>query len=77
MNVRAKMRCNAVMPNSDGSVSVHLSAVYSTDPNHENKAFTDATPNAYLHMHIAKDKPAGEAFNTGQEYYVDFTPVGQ
>ncbi len=76
MNVRAKMRCGAVMPQQDGGVTVHMNAVYSTDPDSENKAFTDATPNAYLQLSIAGGKPAAQAFETGAEYYVDFVKAG-
>lgn len=70
------MRCGAVMPQSDGGVTVHLNAVCSSDPASENKAFTDATPNAYMFMSIAKDKPAAQLFETGAEYYVDFIKAG-
>lgn len=73
--VRAKFRCTAKLPaayNSD--TLVHLSAVYSSDPKSENKAFTDATPSAYLQMQIAAGKPAADLFVLGQDYYLDFTP---
>jgi len=57
------------------SISVKLHAVYSTDPNSENKSFTDATPQAAIDITIDKKKPAAAAFEVGREYYVDFTPA--
>lgn len=59
--------------NDDGSMNVSGHAVCSDDPNHENKAFNDATPGGNIHLHIAKDKPAQESFEVGKskEYYID------
>ncbi len=60
-----------------GGGSVKLRAVYSNDPNHENKAFWDATPNGEITMGI-NNPDAFEFFfknALGQEFYVDFTPV--
>lgn len=75
--VRAKMKCNLVAPAVFGNqVCVRFNAVYSDDPNHENKAFTDATPSADVSLWIGADKPAATAFEAGKDYYVDFTPVG-
>lgn len=75
MNVHARLQVGSKMPNPDGSTTVYLHAVYSSDPAHPNKAFSDATPSASLQMHIAKDKPAADAFERGQEFDVIFTPV--
>lgn len=72
--IRAKFVCNAKIP-SYGSTTVVLNAVYSSDPNSENKAFTDATPSGNIQISIADDKPALEAFQIGQAYYIDFTPA--
>lgn len=75
-SVRAKFTCTAKMPTGYGSTTiVYMSAVYSSDPNSENKAFTDATPSGHLSLQIANDKPALELFQIGKEYYLDFTPV--
>lgn len=56
-------------------MNVSGSAVCSDDPNHENKAFNDATPGGNFYIHIAKDKPAQENFEAGvsKEYYIDIT----
>ena len=51
-----------------------MTPVYSSDPNHENKAFWDATPSGSITLWI--NNPAGFAtFEVGKEYYVDFTPA--
>lgn len=75
--VRAKMKCNLVAPAAFGNqVRVRFNAVYSDDSNHENKAFTDATPSADVSLWINADKPAASAFEVGKDYYVHFTPAG-
>lgn len=72
--VRAKMVCNHVGAAAYGSTTVvMLNAVYSDDPNSENKAFCDATPSAHIQLNIDADKPAAKAFEVGKQYYVDFT----
>lgn len=75
MNVHARLTVSAKIPQPDGSATIHFAAVYSNDPNHPNKAFTDATPSAYMQMHIAAGKPAIDAFQQGQEFDVLFSPV--
>jgi hypothetical protein len=57
-----------------GAVEIEMGAVYSTDPNHENRAFFTATPNADLKMTIT-NPAAAELFQLGEEYYVDFSPA--
>lgn len=69
-SVRAKFRC--VRREYPGGVK--LSAVYSEDPEHENKKFWDATPSADLEMWISNPR-AAEFFELGAEYYLDFTPA--
>ena len=66
--VRAKFQC--VMREANGGVK--LRAVYSDDPEHENKKFWDATPSGELEMHITNND-AAEFFELGAEYYLDFT----
>lgn len=74
MTVRAKFQCTSIIPYSNMS-TVYLSAVYSTDPNDPNKAFTDATPSGQLSIVINNDKLALQTFQIGKSYYLDFTPV--
>lgn len=74
MKVRAKLQCNAAIPVTGGT-TYYFHAVYSNEPNSENKAFTDATPSANLTIHVADTAPAAGRFEQGQSYYVDFTPV--
>lgn len=70
--VRAKMKCHAVEHFEYGS-KIRLGAVYGN--NGENKDFADATPAGECWMQISNGRPAGQLFEPGKEYYVDFTPV--
>ena len=72
--VRAKFRCGFVCLHADGSVTVHMSAVYSNDPNSENRKFSDATPHGHFQMSIKAGGPV-DFFREGDELYVDFTGV--
>lgn len=47
-----------------------FSAVYSADPEHENKVFTDYTPSLNIDMVVTN---AAVDFTLGQEYYIDFS----
>lgn len=71
--VRAKFHCSEItkQQNSDG-YGIKLTPVYSDNPQHENKAFWDATPCGEISMFITNPAAAG-AFELGAEYYVDFT----
>lgn len=73
---RAKFNLTALR-NEDGSMSISGSAVYSEDPNSENKAFNDASPSGHFNLHIAAEKPAQDQFEAGttKEYYLDIIPA--
>lgn len=89
MKVRAKFKVFSItkidQPKSvrqeDGSYktepgqlhSVKLQAVYSNDPNHENKKFWDASPGGTIEINCANPE-ALKHFDVGEEMYVDFTP---
>jgi hypothetical protein len=73
MQVRAKFYCSYKIPGYGGQVTVGLSAVYSPNPESENKAFSDSTPSGQINIVIAPGKPALDAFEIGKEYFVDFT----
>ncbi len=75
MTVRAKMACTELSTYSGGGVKVKLGAVYSNDPNSENRAFSDATPSGSCEMMIQGGRPAIKLFEAGAEYYVDFLKV--
>ena len=77
MTVRAKFICSAVLPGYSNTTAFHFNAVYSSDPNSENKAFSDATPSGYLQIAIDNSKPAASMFKQGQEYYFDISPVAK
>lgn len=73
MTVRAKMQCHEVTTYPGGGVKIRMGVVYSNDPDHENKAFSDATPSGHLEISIQGNKPAAKMFEAGKEYYVDMT----
>lgn len=52
--------------------SVEFDFVYADDPDHENRAFWEATPSGKLEMQITNPGAFG-FFGIGQEYYLDFT----
>ena len=55
--------------------SVKLTPVYGNgDPNHENTKFWNASPSGGIQLGCA-NLEAAEAFELGQEFYVDFTPA--
>lgn len=72
--VRAKFRVNSKSEVEGGHRTVYMTAVYSADPNHENRAFADATPSGNFNMTIKEAGPHG-FFEVGREYYLDFTPA--
>lgn len=79
MTVRAKMKVMSITKGGDARkpfVQVQLGAVYSADPQSENKSFASATPSGSLNLSIDPGRPAASAFEVGGEYYVDITPIG-
>ena len=68
--VRAKFKCTSRTEFEGGACDFKFSAVHSSDPNHENKKFWDATPSASLNMQVKNT--AAQIFKVGQEYYLDF-----
>lgn len=78
--VIAKMRCNGVAMTGSPkwpSVNVQLGAVYSNDPESENRAFSNATPSASVNINIDPGRPAAHAFELGSDYYVYFVKLGE
>lgn len=72
---RAKFTCHYKVPNSDGSTTIHLHAMYGgTGGSPENEAFFKATPNGQISLHCANEQAAAQ-FEQGKHYYVDFTPA--
>lgn len=70
--VRAKLHCHYKEIRPDGTGTVHLGAVYDSDPESENGRFFLATPNAQFAMHGVKAE-ALAVFESGKKVYVDFT----
>lgn len=74
--IRAKFVCHEIVyTEQDGkrtSETVRMRAVYSDDPNHENKAWTQWTPSGSFEMTINNPAAIGK-FEKGKEYFLDFT----
>jgi hypothetical protein len=68
--IRAKFKVELKDPGEQGNVT--LRPVYSSDPEHENKAFWDATPSGEINMYIS-NKAAFAQLELGKEYYIDFS----
>lgn len=73
MKVRAKFFVFSVTRVTGGAVNVVLSPV--TSGSEENKDFWKYTPSGKLEMSMTAGIPAADAFEPGQEFYLDFTPV--
>lgn len=71
--VRAKMVCTGITPNINDQKTVDFQAV--TTGSEENKSFSRWTPCANLSMCISNETTAGDAFEVGKEYFLDFTPA--
>ena len=69
--VRAKFKVDKLSDYAYGGKEVEMSPVFSNDPEHENKAFWDATPNGNLKMIVNNNSL--DDFKPGDEYYLDFT----
>lgn len=69
MATRCKFRCNSVTDHGTAK-DVKMSAVYSQDPNHENKKFWDASPGGEFNLHWVNKNVS---FTPGKEYYLDIT----
>ncbi len=78
-NIIAKFQCHSVMPAGGGYPTVaRLSAVYANpdgSENEENKAFSEATPNGHIELHISPDVPAHKFFRNNRYYYVRFERI--
>ncbi len=67
---RAKFYVYSKMETTDG-YQIVLQAVTKSSP--ENETFWKFTPSGKVEMFIRKE--AGDLFEVGKEYYVDFTPA--
>lgn len=79
MSIRAKMKVMSVLKTGDAKkpqVNVQLGAVYSSDPESENRSFANATPSGSVQLSIDAGRPAADGWVQGQEYYVDLTLIG-
>jgi hypothetical protein len=76
MNIKAKMTCECIEEFGSPKYreQVSLRAVYANETNAEDNSFASATPNARVEMSIDNPTAFG-AFETGRQYYVEFSPV--
>lgn len=75
MATRCKFVCSSITDhgkdhNGKKKRSVDMNAVYSADPNHENKAFWDASPGGNFKLSWIN---TNVDFEVGKEYYLDIT----
>jgi hypothetical protein len=68
--VRAKLVCTSNEPIEGEQKKVKFQAVISGSE--ENKSFSRWTPSANLEMYISNETLAGDFFEQGKEYYLDF-----
>lgn len=81
--VRAKFRCHTVHDHTSedkdgkvyGTLAIEASPVYSTDPEHENKAFWDASPSGKFEISVTNPTAWPLLPKPGQEFYIDLTPA--
>jgi len=65
------MVCTGVTPTDGEQKNVNFQAV--TTGSEENKSFSRWTPSASVQMCISNETTAGDFFEQGKEYYLDFT----
>jgi hypothetical protein len=72
--ITCKFKVNTIarVMNGDKKVgaTVSMFPVYSSDPNHENKKFWDATPNGKFEFYVGDENVIKE-LELGKEYYID------
>jgi len=79
-STRAKFKLNVKEENSYGSsgidsIKVQLNAVMTDgEEESENTKFWEASPNGTLELTV-DNKNVFPLFNTGQEFYIDITPI--
>lgn len=71
MAVRAKFRVESIVPEGNLKTIV-LRAVYSPDPDHENRQYWEATPSGELRLNIVNEAASAQ-LELGAEYYLDIT----
>jgi hypothetical protein len=72
MQVRAKFRCNSIVPGfSEGQKKITLNAVYGNEG--ENADYSKYTPSGNLDILIDGSTKAVDFFEQGKDYYLDFS----
>jgi len=71
-SIKAKFRVHHIADSGTAGKSVHMSAVYSSDPASENYSWSQATPGGLISMQIT-NPAAADAFELNAEYLVEFT----
>lgn len=70
--VRAKFKCEGIIPDKDANARVILRAVTNGSP--ENDTFFKWTPSGVLDFHLLAASTAS-MFEVNKEYYLDITPA--
>lgn len=71
--MRAKMTVGSISDSGYTTIGINVGCVFSSDPKHENKIFTDSTPSGSLSLLIEKSKPASRFLEQGDVIYVDIS----
>jgi hypothetical protein len=76
---RCKVKVNSVVEGRDTggtktSENIYVNAVYSDDPNSENRQWSKWTPAFNLNM-VINNPGAFGSLQQGKEYYIDFIPA--
>jgi hypothetical protein len=74
--VWGKFQTTCVAPVPGGQVFIQMHAIYETDPNSPNKAFTDATPSGNFQLWVKEGYPAAKFFKPGQRYILAIVEDG-
>lgn len=72
--VLARFKCTEVAEISDGTERVEMSPVYSSDEDHPNRRFWEASPSGSFMLRITEEGAQG-FFEVGREYDFRITPV--
>lgn len=72
--VLARFKCREIARTSSENEIVKMSPVYSTDEDHVNRKFWEASPDGKFEIRIT-EKGAQDFFEVGQEYDFRITPV--
>ena len=71
--IRTKLVCVSKTPNEENYVTVHLSPVVGGTTHENDAVFAGATPSGSVFLKLNAE--AASTFETGKNYYSDFSPA--